>query len=122
MANAFRLLSEKATIPRLCMPFIDCIRAAKNAGGITSWAHPPAGAVKQYIQEFVHAGLDGLEALRPGVGASAKKTYKKAVKRYDLLMTGGSDWHGWSDSNLGLFYIQQRELRPFFDRLWKTAA
>ena len=48
MANAFRLLSEKATIPRLCMPFIDCIRAAKKR-----WRNHVLGAPRR-CRETIH--------------------------------------------------------------------
>lgn len=120
--DAFRVFADQQCVPKMQMPFIECIRSARAAGGITSWAHPPLPAFKKHISTFAAAGLHGVEALRPGVGGTARKTYKKAAKRHGLVLTGGSDWHGWSDPSLGLFFVYQRDLKPFFDALWSRAA
>jgi predicted metal-dependent phosphoesterase TrpH len=122
LSVAFKVFANRENVPTMKMPFLDCIRMAKEFGGITSWAHPPIQDLKNHIDDFAAAGLMGIEAIRPGVGRVARKTYKKAAKKHGLLLTGGSDWHGWKDSSLGLFYIYQRDLQPFFDALWAKAA
>lgn len=122
MNEAFKHFATRENVPTLNVSFVECIRFATACGGITSWAHPPVTDLKKHIQEFADAGLTGLEALRPGVGKVARKAYKKTAKRHQLLFTGGSDWHGWKDPNLGLFYVYQRDLEPFFQRLWTHAA
>ncbi len=100
-------------VPPLDLPFVEAIRVARAHGGVTSWAHPPLDALKAHVDTFVKAGLQGLEALRPMVNMKARKAYKKAAKRHGLYFTGGSDWHGWKDGDLGLFRVQAREVQDF---------
>jgi len=99
------------------LPFVEAIGVARAFGGLTSWAHPPLQAVRDHTATFAAAGLQGLEALRPHVNAKARKAYKKAAKRHGLFFTGGSDFHGWKDPDLGLFRLPGRELGDFVDAL-----
>ena len=120
MNEAFKHFATRDNVPTINVGFEECIRFATACGGITSWAHPPVADLKKHIQLFAQAGLDGLEALRPGVGQVARKTNKKIAKRHKLLLTGGSDRHGWKDPNLGLFYVYQRDLEPFSKNYGQT--
>lgn len=106
------------TVPPLTLPLVEAIRVARSFGGLTSWAHPPAAAVERYLDELVAAGLQGLEALRPGVTSDDRRRSRTAAKRHGLFLTGGSDWHGWAeDGDLGLFRLEARDLAPFVDAL-----
>jgi predicted metal-dependent phosphoesterase TrpH len=74
--------------------------------------------LEPYLPAFVAAGLHGIEALRPGVGRDERQRYRAAARRYGLVLTGGSDWHGWGDDGqLGLFRVEAREIGPFVDLL-----
>ena len=108
-------------VPRVALSFIDAIRIARSCGGLTSWAHPPPADVRRYLPTFVAAGLQGIEAIRPGLNARARSLYKKAARAHGLFLTGGSDWHGWTDPSLGLFHTTDHELKGFIDAL-ATAA
>lgn len=119
-AEAFsRFLSNRAGIvPTISLGFVEAIRAARTWGGITSWAHPPIDAVDRYVAEFAAAGLHGLEALRPTVSGPHRRRLRAAARRHGLLLTGGSDWHGWGDAeDLGLFRVEARDIRDFVDLL-----
>lgn len=105
------------TVPRMSLPFVDAIRIAREHGGITSWAHPPLHVLHRYAGCFAEAGLQGLEGIRPRLSRTARKQYKKAVRRHRLFLTGGSDWHGWLEPELGLFTVHAQELRGFLDAL-----
>lgn len=105
-------------VPPLSLPFVDAIRLSRAFGGLTSWAHPPLPAVRRYVDELVAAGLQGLEALRPGVSSEERKQLRKIAQRHGLFLTGGSDWHGWTDDQqLGLFRVEAREIGGFVDLL-----
>ena len=104
-------------VPTLDLPFVEAIAVARAFGGLTSWAHPPLQAVRDHVATFAAAGLQGLEALRPMVNGKARKAYKKAAKRHGLFLTGGSDFHGWKDPDLGLFRVEGREISDFVDAL-----
>lgn len=84
----------QAYVPPMGPSVADAIAAIKAAGGWTSLAHP--GTVKRDIDlaPWVEAGLDGIEACyRAHTGPQAQR-FLESAKRYDLLVTGGSDFHG----------------------------
>lgn len=113
------LRSEHGNVPHLDLAFVEAIRIARGFGGVTSWAHPPLEAFERYIEAFAEAGLQGVEAMRPGLNRTARRTYKKACKRLGLFQTGGSDWHGWArPQDLGLHSVRKHELTGFIDALW----
>lgn len=105
-------------VPPITLQFLDAIRLARSHGGITSWAHPAVALLEAHLPAFTAAGLQGLEALRPGVSSDARHRYRSAARRYGLVLTGGSDWHGWADEHdLGLFRVEAREIAPLVDLL-----
>lgn len=121
LRDAFAHFRETKAVPNLALPFTDAIRFAKELGGITSWAHPPVRAAREYVQVFVDAGLHGLEVHRPRVRPTDRRTLKKLAKRHGLVMTGGSDWHGWNGHDVGLFHVTRYELTDFLQVLYPAA-
>lgn len=118
IGDAFARHAGHDNVPRLDTPFVDCIRIARSFGGVTSWAHPPVEAVRDFLPAFAEAGLHGLEGIRPGLRRHDRQVIKKAAKRHGLFLTGGSDWHGWHNAgSLGLFQIRGVELRGLLDAL-----
>src|SRR5690606_6371890 len=118
-SDAFsRYLSERhGHVPRLSFPMVDAIRLARSHGGITSWAHPSVPDVERYLGTFVAAGLQGIAGLRPCLDSRDRNYFRRTARRHGLFLTGGSDWHGWSDASPGLFRLQATELRDFLDTL-----
>lgn len=104
-------------VPPIEIPFVDVIKFARSLGGVTSWAHPGLGQAQSYVETFVKAGLQGLELDRPGLSSSERKGLKKVAKRHGLFTTGGSDWHGWEGTEVGLFRVPRYDLRGFLDAL-----
>lgn len=104
-------------VPSLSLPFVEAIRIARAAGGLTSWAHPPRSAVEQHLDVFVAAGLQGLELARPRVRSSDRKTLKKLARRHGLFITGGSDFHGWKGPDPGMFRVDAMRVSGFVDAL-----
>ncbi|MFT7518661.1 MAG: putative metal-dependent phosphoesterase TrpH [Kiritimatiellia bacterium] len=116
--DAFAKYASHGYVPRIEMPFTECIRIARSWGGTCSWAHPRIDALQKHLPVFVEAGLQGLEGLRPGLRRTDKNTVRKAAKRHGLYLSGGSDWHGWHDSNnLGLYRLTGHQVRGFLDAL-----
>ncbi|MCY9667424.1 hypothetical protein M5X11_21275 [Paenibacillus alginolyticus] len=52
------------------------------------------GAWKQWIEELV-AGLQGIEVWHPSHDAGLEQQARDAAAAYNLLQTGGSDFHGF---------------------------
>ena len=117
LRDAFHTFRQTDAVPRIALPFTEAIRIAREHGGITSWAHPPVRFVKEYLDTIRAAGLQGLEAHRPRVSTKDRRTLKKLAKRHGLVLTGGSDWHGWNGHELGLFHVTRYELEPFLELL-----
>ncbi len=81
------------------------------AGGVAVLAHPVAltghgGWLRERdIARLVEAGLDGIEVYHPSAKSSAQEYFLGLAQRFGLLVTGGSDEHGWF-SELGWLGVQ----------------
>ena len=82
---------------------IDCERAIETiakAGGISVLAHPLLLNIEQYeimedlIVTLKSMGLNGLEVYYPNHTPEHIDHYAALARRHDLLMTGGTDFHG----------------------------
>jgi predicted metal-dependent phosphoesterase TrpH len=70
------------------------IELIKDVSGIPVLAHPYSMNRDDLIPEFIHYGLMGLEAYYPEHSQSMINFYLGIAKKYNLLVTGGSDFHG----------------------------
>lgn len=70
------------------------IKLIKDAGGIPVLAHPYSLGRDDLIPEFIDYGLMGLEVYYPEHTQSMINFYLNLAKKYNLLITGGSDSHG----------------------------
>ena len=70
---------------------IDIVHAA---GGIVSLAHPGRTKVDERISALRDAGLDAIEVYHSDHDAQMTASYADLARRLDLLVTGGSDFHG----------------------------
>jgi predicted metal-dependent phosphoesterase TrpH len=82
---------------------LECRRSfelIRNAGGIPVLAHPylikfkQQQAVRDLVALLCDMGLMGIEAYYPRHPAQAVADYLEIARRYDLLVTGGTDFHG----------------------------
>lgn len=64
------------------------------AGGIASLAHPGQTGVDVRIAAYVESGLDALEVFHPDHDKSSTDRYRGVAASLNLLVTGGSDFHG----------------------------
>lgn len=123
LRDAFQRFAGDRTghVPHVSLPFVEAIRIAREAGGITSWAHPPVEAMRQHLGTFAAAGLHGVEGHRPNISSADRKKTKNLAKLHKVFLTGGSDWHGWNERELGLFHVERVDLKPFLDALEAVA-
>lgn len=122
--DAFRRFAGdgKGHVQPVDLTFLEAIRTARAHGGLTSWAHPPLPALERYLPAFVAAGLQGLEGLRPLMSSEDRRRVRKQAERHGLVITGGSDWHGWGDGEPGLFFVEEVQLKPFLSALHAPVA
>jgi hypothetical protein len=86
-------------------PMEDAINLIHSAGGIAVLAHPPYvtrnhAELETLIEEFVAMGLDGLEAYNNGVNQDGVYWLINLARRHQLIVTGGSDFHGNEGSTI----------------------
>ncbi|MGB7248640.1 MAG: PHP domain-containing protein [Phormidesmis sp.] len=68
-----------------------------SCGAVPVWAHPyifRGGTVETVLPELIKAGLMGIEVYHPTHSPSQTRKLEEYCQTYDLLMTGGSDYHG----------------------------
>ena len=74
-----------------------------KAGGIPVWAHPLGGEGEEHLTEdefipkleiMANCGIQGLECYYSRYSLKEEKFLANCAKKYNLLISGGSDWHG----------------------------
>lgn len=82
---------------------VECFKAIEiilDAGGVPVLAHPGLLGYKtesqldDLIGRLKKAGIQGMEVYYSGHTPDQTRLYAELAKRHDLLMTGGSDFHG----------------------------
>ncbi len=76
----------------------DVIGLIQDCGGIAVLAHPGNILEKMNVEELVkrlgRAGLEGIEAFYPKHSPKTTGALIDLAKKYQLIITAGSDWHG----------------------------
>ena len=73
----------------------DAVRLIRAAGGVPVLAHPHSAAdLAALLPELVAAGLGGLECYYGDYDEPRKRELLALAARYDLVPTGGTDFHG----------------------------
>jgi hypothetical protein len=76
------------------LSFADAIKMIRKVGGISSLAHPVFIGKDEILPELVDQGLQAIEVYHTKHDKTTTEHYEKLAKKYDLLITGGSDAHG----------------------------
>lgn len=78
----------------------DAIGAIRAAGGVASLAHPKQlklggkGGYRPTLRRFRDAGLGGIEIQHPTHDKGWRRQFRGLAEEFDLVPTGGSDFHG----------------------------
>ncbi len=80
----------------------EVIEVIHDAGGLAVLAHPCVGGVADLIEGLADVGLDGIEAYHPEHTRPDTLRMLEAASELDLLVTGGSDYHGPDHPGPGL--------------------
>jgi predicted metal-dependent phosphoesterase TrpH len=88
--------SAKGYVFRREPDFAEGVSQIRKAGGIASLAHPVRvrGDVPALMPELCAAGLNAIEAYHSDHDAHDTEQFLGLAKRYGLMVTGGSDFHG----------------------------
>ena len=72
----------------------EVIAIVHHAGGLASLAHPGRTEIDARIPALRDAGLDAIEVYHSDHDAFAVRRYQRMARDLDVLVTGGSDFHG----------------------------
>lgn len=83
------------------------VKLILNAGGIPVLAHPilyklGKEALNKLVSELKEYGLVGIEAIYSTYTNADERTIRDLAKKYNLLISGGSDYHGAAKPGLNL--------------------
>lgn len=81
-----------------------------QAGGVALWAHPRGELLDRELASMAEWGLRGLECFRPRASPDDVSVIRSLAQRYDLLLSGGSDWHGSWHGRLGDFHVESDQI------------
>jgi predicted metal-dependent phosphoesterase TrpH len=96
-----RYLAEgrPAFVPRQLPEPTEAVTWIREAGGVAVLAHPTwvketSEGLSRLVEQLKEAGLGGIEVHYSTHNAKQTAEYLSLTKRLDLLVTGGSDFHG----------------------------
>jgi 3',5'-nucleoside bisphosphate phosphatase len=88
-----------AYVTKFVLPVLDVLELVRQAGGVTSLAHPAVSGIDEPTIAFLQSeGLDALEVWHSDHSETQIDELKTVCGRLGLLATGGSDCHGLAKS------------------------
>ena len=95
-------------VQRHDIPIQEALTRIREAGGVTSLAHPVRVAknnwdtLAKYVGELADMGLQALEVYHSDHSPENVSYYKSLAERFGLGVTGGSDFHGGNKPTISL--------------------
>jgi len=83
-----------AYVGRQLLNIREAIDLIREAGGVPVLAHPGVTRRDELIEYLVRLGVRGLEVYYPKHDFVDVSRYRKMCAKFDLMATGGSDFHG----------------------------
>ena len=82
-----------------CLQYSECIELITNSGGIPVLAHPKTLELDEkefllVLKDMISKGLKGIEVYHSIHSKEEMEYYLNIANEYDLLVSGGSDFHG----------------------------
>lgn len=109
-----------AYVPRAKLSPVEAVKLIRQVGGVPVFAHPyivlsdnqrlEPLPVEESLPQLVEAGLAGLEAYYPNYPADLTAFVLELARRHELIVTGGSDFHGpgVAGAPLGSIYVPSK--------------
>ena len=90
---------KPAFVPKRLFDPVACIRLIQESGGVAVLAHPMSlkfsrKDLRRIVQELAERGLEGIEVYYSEAMPDAEKTALGLAREFNLVATGGSDYHG----------------------------
>jgi 3',5'-nucleoside bisphosphate phosphatase len=94
--DRFLKKGRPAWVPKSKISALDAIELVHQAGGLAVMAHPGLNRTDEIIPALVEFGMDGIECFHTKHSTTMSERYLEIADKYNLLITGGSDCHGFS--------------------------
>jgi predicted metal-dependent phosphoesterase TrpH len=79
---------------------IEAVELITKAGGLPVMAHPANNQdLEQMIIDLKPSGLVGIEVYYDNYDKETRERLRRLADKYDLIATGGSDFHGFEDDH-----------------------
>jgi predicted metal-dependent phosphoesterase TrpH len=103
---------RSAYVPKERLPLAEAIALIHRAGGVAVLAHPGSLGTRERVGALAAIGLDGLEVLHPSNSWDDSQRLDALATEFDLVRSGGSDWHGAPDGarSLGMMRVPSQWL------------
>lgn len=120
----FLAKGKPAYVEKHRMSSLEAIESIIAHGGLPVLAHPftlqlSEDKLDEFIESLVDQGLKGIEIFYPDHTKAQKKLYCDLARKFRLVATGGTDFHGTNQRGmtLGKFGLDAERLEPFLKRL-----
>jgi 3',5'-nucleoside bisphosphate phosphatase len=89
----------KAFVSKEVLTSSETIHLIHSVGGLAFLAHPSTlnlsdQNLTEYVEKLLKEGLDGIEVYSSAHTARQTRLYESICQKYQLLVSGGSDFHG----------------------------
>ncbi|MDD2509710.1 MAG: PHP domain-containing protein [Syntrophomonas sp.] len=105
--NRYKFLPEEA------------IALINEAGGIAVLAHPGLIRNDSLVEDIIALGIEGIEVFYPEHNHKQILKYSAFCQQHQLLITGGSDFHGYGKEEgrgkFGSFGVSREKMQNIFD-------
>ena len=94
------------------------IEAINEANGIPILAHPGLIGDDSIVESIINSGIKGLEVYHPDHDRFEIEKYSNWCKKEELLITGGTDWHGNltnNDVDIGDYGLKEDMLKKLYE-------
>jgi hypothetical protein len=92
--NRFLAEGKPAFVPKVRISAVEAIAIIREAGGLSCLAHPGQNLTEDIILDIIRAGVEAIEVVHPKHTPQQRQRFDEYAKKFGLLETGGSDFHG----------------------------
>ncbi len=117
--DRFLKKGRPAWVPKSKISALDAIELIHQAGGLAVMAHPGLNRTDEVIPALVEFGMDGIECFHTKHSTVMAERYLEIADKYHLLITGGSDCHGFSKNKplIGTIKLPYSHVEKMKERL-----
>ncbi|MBP7214842.1 MAG: PHP domain-containing protein [Candidatus Kapabacteria bacterium] len=98
-----------------CKEIIDLIH---HSGGVAVLAHPSNFYSIKELENLKKDGIDGIEVIHPLHSIQLQKFFRNFARKYNLIETGGSDFHGseYDFVNFSSYYTDENTVEKIIEK------